>query len=105
MRSNGLAGATILILVKFGVLEGLRQAMVRDFRIMGVGECRIGLRSERDLLKDGIDMKASGPSLGLAVVGESFMSIDASLSSASCSLGPVERFNLLLTLGSFFIKP
>jgi hypothetical protein len=38
------------------------------------------------------------------VVGESFISIDASLSSASGSPGLMKRFNLLLVLVSFFAK-
>src|SRR5271156_2936793 len=100
IRSNGLAGATRLNLAKPGFLDGLTKEVVREIEIRGAGEYTFRPRLARDRLKDGIETEELKESRKLAVVGESFRSIDASLSSASGSSRFVRSFNLLLILGN-----
>ena len=76
---------------------------MRDLGSSGIGECKSETCWCRE--KDGVDSDDLNDERGLAVVGESFMSIDPSLSSASWLHWFVEKFNLLLVLVSFFVSP
>lgn len=104
IRSNGLAGATRLNLAK-PHLEGLRKGVVRDLVTRGAGDCAFEPRRARDLLKDGTVSDDLRVGRKCAMVGESFVSSDPSLSSASRSIGLVKRFNLLLVLVSLLARP